>query len=108
MFVMMSASSFLGVKFMAKVWELLDKAYTSMDSGDKKSAQHLIEEALSHDLQNIVAWEAYIGTLNTQPELERLKGMVQAIWESHVRDQDFLMANRRYILRRLDERINSL
>jgi hypothetical protein len=103
----MTASS-LGVKFMPKVWELLDKAYSFMDLGDKKSAQNLIEEALSHDLQNIVAWEAYICTLTTRSELEGLKGMVQSIWESHVRDQDFLMANRRYLLRRLDERINSL
>jgi hypothetical protein len=93
---------------MPKVWELLDKAYALMDSGDKKSAQDLIEEALSHDLQNIVAWEAYMGTRNTRAELEGLKEMVQAIWASHVRDQDFLMANQRYILRRLDERINSL
>ena len=93
---------------MPKVWELLDKAYALMDSGDKNSAQDLIEEALSHDLQNIVAWEAYMGTRNTRAELEGLKGMVQAIWASHVRDQDFLMANQRYILRRLDERINSL
>ena len=93
---------------MPKVWELLDKAYSFIDSGDKKSAQNLIEEALSHDLQNIVAWEAYICTLTTRPELEGLKGMVQAIWESHVRDQDFLMANKRYLLRRLDERINNL
>jgi len=93
---------------MPKVWELLDKAYAFMDSGDKKSAQNLIEEVLSHDLQNIVAWEAYMGTRNTRAELEGLKEMVQAIWASHVRDQDFLMANQRYILRRLDERINSL
>jgi len=93
---------------MPKVWELLDRAYAFMDSGDKKSAQGLIEEALSHDLQNIVAWEAYISTRNTRSELEGLKEMVHAIWESHVRDQDFLMANKRYILRRLDERINNL
>ena len=93
---------------MPKVWELLDKAYAYMDSGDRQSAQDLIEEVLSYDLQNIVAWEAYISTRNTRSELEGLKEMVHVIWESHVRDQDFLMANRRYILRRLDERINNL
>ena len=93
---------------MPKVWELLDKAYAFIDTGDKKSAQDFIEEALSHDLQNIVAWEAYISTRSTRSELEGLKEMVQVIWESHVRDQDFLMANKRYILRRLDERINNL
>ncbi|MCJ7432478.1 MAG: hypothetical protein MUO77_03230 [Anaerolineales bacterium] len=93
---------------MPKVWELLDRAHMCKESGDKGSAQNLIEEALSHDLQNIVAWEAYIDTLNTQPELERLKDMVHFIWASHVRDQDFLNANKRYLLRRLDERMNSL
>ncbi len=93
---------------MAKVWELLDRAQLFMESGDTKSAQNLVEEALSKDLQNIVVWEAYIDTLRTRSELERFKGIVQVIWEAYVRDQDFLMANRRYILRRLDEHINNL
>jgi hypothetical protein len=93
---------------MPKVWELLDDASALLVSGHKESAQNLVEEALSYDLQNIVAWEAYISTLSTRSEIEKLKEVVHAIWESHVRDQDFLMANRRYILRRLDEHMENL
>ena len=93
---------------MPKTWELLDRASLLMTYGDKEGAQNLVEEALSHDLQNIVAWEAYIDTINTRSEAERIKEFVQVIWETHVRDRDFLMANRRYILRRLDEQIKKM
>jgi hypothetical protein len=99
---------FFGVNLMAKIWELLDKAYVLINTGHINQARFIIEQILSRDPQNIEAWEVYIGTFDSASDLERLKDSVDSIWESQVREKDYLNANRKYILRRLDERIGSL
>lgn len=93
---------------MAKVWELLDKAYLLINAGHVSQARFIVEQIISRDPQNIEAWAVYIGTFDTDSELENLKDVVESIWESRVQEKDYLNANRRYILRRIDERIVSL
>ena len=93
---------------MARVWELLDKAYLLVNAGYLHQAQLIVERIITRDPQNIEAWDILIRTYNTIPDLEELKGGVDVIWKSRVRGKDYLNANRRYILRRINERIASL
>jgi hypothetical protein len=93
---------------MARVWDLLDKAYLLVNAGYMSQARSIINQIIARDPQNIEAWEVYIGTFSTSSDLERLKGTVESIWESRVRGGDYLNANRRHILRRINERIASL
>ena len=93
---------------MSRVWELLDKAYLLIGAGHVYQARFIIEQIISRDPQNIEAWEIYINTFNTTSDLEKLKDVVELVWESKVRGKDYLEANRSYILRRVNERIASL
>ena len=93
---------------MARVWELLDKAYLLINAGHVHQARFVINQIISRDPQNIEAWEVYISTFDTASDLEKLKDVVESLWESRVQDKDYLNANRRYILRRVDERITGL
>ena len=93
---------------MAKVWELLDKAYLLVNAGYLRQAQLIVDRIISRDPQNIEAWDILIRTYSTVSDLEELKRGVDVIWTSRVRGKDYLNANRRYILRRINERITSL
>ena len=93
---------------MAKVWELLDKAYLLVNAGYLRQAQLIVDRIISRDPQNIEAWDILIRTYSTVSDLEELKRGVDVIWTSRVRGKDYLNANRRYILRRINERIANL
>ena len=93
---------------MARVWELLDKAYLLVNAGYLRQAQLIVDRIISRDPQNIEAWDILIRTYSTVSDLEELKRGVDVIWISRVRGNDYLNANRRYILRRINERITSL
>jgi Tfp pilus assembly protein PilF len=90
---------------MARVWDLLDKAYLLINAGHMYQARSIINQIIARDPQNIEAWDVYIRTYTSISDLENLKGTVDLIFRSKVRDGDYLNANRRYILRRIDERI---
>lgn len=93
---------------MARVWELLDKAYLLINAGYPYQARTIVNQILTRDPQNIEAWEVYITTYTTTSDLENLKDLVELLWKSKVRGKDYLNANRSYILRRINERIASL
>jgi hypothetical protein len=93
---------------MAKVWELLDKAYILINAGYAYQARYIIDQIIARDPQNIEAWEVYISTFDAASDLEELKGAVESIWNARVLEKDYLNANRRYILRRINERIANL
>lgn len=93
---------------MARAWELLDKAYLLINAGYAYQARSIINQIIARDPQNIEAWDAYISTFDTASDLEQLKDAVESIWESRVREGDYLNANRRYILRRINDRIAGL
>lgn len=93
---------------MARVWELLDKAYLLVNAGYLYQARLIVDRIINRDPQNIEAWDILIRTYSTLSDLEELKGEVDVIWKSRVRGKDYLNANRRYILRRINERIVSL
>jgi hypothetical protein len=93
---------------MAKSWELLDKAYMLVNAGHVPQAQYLIHKVITHNPQNIEAWELYISTVETQSDLEQLKDAVESLWASGAQAEDYLDANRRYILRRINERMHAL
>ena len=93
---------------MAKTWELLDKVYLLINTGHIYQARSIINQIIARDPQNIEAWDVYIGTFNTIDDLEELKDAVESIWECRVQEGDYLNANRRYILRRIDDRIAAL
>lgn len=93
---------------MARVWELLDKAYLLINAGYPYRARTIVNQILTRDPQNIEAWDVYINTYTTTSDLENLKDMVELLWKSKVRGKDYLNANRSYILRRINERIANL
>jgi hypothetical protein len=93
---------------MAKAWELLDKTYLLINAGFNDQARQIVRQVISRDPQNIEAWEIYIGTIDKSVDLEKLKEVVDIMWESGARENDYLEANRNYILRRIDERITNL
>ena len=93
---------------MPKTWEIFDKANLLIKAGYANQARTLIEEIILREPQNIEAWEMYICMFNDRSELENLKKKIFRIWKSCVRDKDYLMANRTYILRYLDKRIENL
>lgn len=105
---MMYATSNLKEIIMAKIWELLDKAYILINAGYVYQARFIIDQIIARDPQNIEAWEVYIGTFDAPSDLEELKDSVESIWSTRVQEKDYLNANRRYILRRINERIASL
>ena len=93
---------------MTRTWELLDQAYLLINAGYAYQARSIINQIIARDPQNIEAWDVYISTFDTAADLEELKESVESIWESRVQEGDYLNANRRYILRRIDDRIANL
>jgi len=104
---MLSSSKVWSIQ-MARAWELLDKAYLLINAGYPNQARAILNQILARDPQNIEAWEVYINTCETSLDLEKLKDAVELIWRSKVRGKDYLNANHRYIMRRINERITSL
>ena len=93
---------------MAKVWELIDKAYMLSNAGYMHQARSIVNRIIARDPQNVEAWDICINTYDSVSDLEDLKRAVKAIWASRVRGKDYLNANRRYILRRINQRIGKL
>ncbi len=93
---------------MAKLWELLDKAYYFISKDRPEEAQHILDQVISVDPQNMDAWDAYIHICNTQRDLEGLRNHIVNVWNSEVRDRDYLMATKRFVLQRLEDKMNSL
>jgi hypothetical protein len=97
-----------GVIIMTKLWEMLDQAYYFIGKNRSTEARSILEQVLSADPQNMEAWDAYIHICNTQNDLEGLRNHIVDVWNSGVRDRDYLLATQRFVLQRLDEKINSL
>ncbi len=93
---------------MPKLWEMMDEAYNFINSNCYHQAQDVLEQVLSVDPQNMEAWTAYIHTCNTQSDLERLRDHILDVWETRVRNNDYLFATQRFVLQRLDEKLKSL
>jgi hypothetical protein len=92
---------------MAKVWELLDQTYYFIGKKKYREAQSILDKILYMDPQNVDAWDAYIRICSTPNDLEKLRGYIAQVWETRVRDQDYLQATQRYILQRVDEKMGS-
>ena len=93
---------------MAKLWEMLDRAYYFIGNNCPEEAQDILDQVLSADPQNMDAWDAYIRICNTQRDLEGLRNHIFNVWASQVRDRDYLHATQRFVLQRLEEKMNSL
>jgi len=93
---------------MAKIWELLDQAYFYINKNRHSEAQYILDQVLSTDPQNMDAWDAYIHICNTQDDLEDLRNHIVNTWDSEVRERDYLLATQRFVLQRLEEKMNSL
>ncbi|MDO8752759.1 MAG: hypothetical protein Q7J80_02605 [Anaerolineales bacterium] len=93
---------------MAKVWELLDQAHYYIGKSYYADAQNILDQILNADPQNVEAWDAYIRICTTQNDLEDLRNHIDNVWQTRVRDQDFLHAKQRFVLQRLNEKINTL
>ena len=93
---------------MPKLWELLDEAYECIGDSRYDDAQSILRIALSVDPQNVDAWNAYIQICETAGELEQLRQYIHNVWKKHVRGNDYLFATQRFVLQRLDEKLNSL
>jgi hypothetical protein len=93
---------------MAKIWELLDQAYYYINKNHRTEAQYILDQVLSADPQNMDAWDAYIHICETQDDLADLRNHIVNVWDSEVRDRDYLFATQRFVLQRLDEKMNSL
>ena len=93
---------------MAKLWEMLDQAYYFIGKNRHSEAQRILDQVLSADPQNMDAWNAYIHISNTHRDLEGLRKHIIKVWNSGVRDSDYLLATQRFVLQRLEEKRNSL
>lgn len=93
---------------MPKIWEMLDQAYFYIGKNCQVEAQYILDRILAADPQNMDAWDAYINICNTQGDLEDLRSRIFSIWDVRVRDQDYLLATQRFVLQRLEEKMNSL
>jgi hypothetical protein len=93
---------------MAKLWEMLDQAYYFIGNNRHTEAQRILDQVLSTEPQNMEAWDAYIRISNTQHDLESLRKHIINVWKSDVRDRDYLLATQRFVLQRLEEKMNSL
>jgi hypothetical protein len=102
------SSKIKGVTSMAKLWELLDQAYYFIGKNRPEEAQDILDQVLSADPQNMDAWDAYIRICNTERDLEGLRNHIVNVWDSQVRDRDYLQATQRFVLQRLEEKKNSL
>lgn len=90
---------------MAKIWELLDQTYYLISVRQFPEAQLILDEILRMDPQNMDAWEAYMRMCTTRGDYEGLKNYIKKIWATRVRDDDYLQAKQRFILQRVDERM---
>jgi hypothetical protein len=97
-----------GAKFMPKLWEMLDKAHYYINKNRQVEAQYILDQVLSADPQNVEAWDAYIHISNTQDDLEDLRDYIFSVWDNKVRGRDYLLATQRFVLQRLEEKMNSL
>jgi hypothetical protein len=93
---------------MAKLWEMLDQAYYYIGNNSFTEAQYILDQVLSADPQNMDAWDAYIRISNTQHDLEGLRNYIVNVWDSGVCDHDYLLATQRFVLQRLEQKMNSL
>ena len=93
---------------MAKLWEMLDQAYYLIGKNRYSEAQRILDQVLSVDPQNVDAWNAYIHICSTPSDLEVLRKHIIKVWNSKVRDRDYLFATQRFVLQRLEEKRNSL
>ncbi len=93
---------------MAKIWELLDQTYYLISVRQFPEAQLILDEILRIDPQNVDAWEAYMRMCTTRGDFEGLKNYIKKIWATRVRDDDYLQAKQRFILQRVDERMQSV
>jgi len=93
---------------MAKIWELLDRANIYIGLKCYSEAQIILDEVLRMDPQNMEAWDAYMRMCSTQGDFEGLKNYIRIIWETRVRDEDYLMAMQRFLLQRVDERMQGI
>jgi hypothetical protein len=96
-----------GSTTMAKLWEMLDEAYYFINKNHFYEAQDVLDRILSADPQNVEAWDAYINTCKTRRDLELLRSHILHVWQTRVRN-DYLLATQRFVLQRLDEKMNSL
>ena len=92
---------------MPKLWEMLDEAHEYINENSYVEAQDILERILYVDPQNVDAWNAYIHICNTEYDLRRLRGYIVNVWNTRVQN-DYLFATKRFVLQRLDEKINSL
>ncbi len=93
---------------MAKIWELLDQAYHLIGLRQFSEAQIILDEILRMDPQNMDAWEAYMRMCTTLGDYEGLKNYIKKIWATRVHDDDYLLAMQRFLLQRVDERIQGI
>ncbi|MCZ2123195.1 MAG: tetratricopeptide repeat protein [Anaerolineales bacterium] len=93
---------------MAKLWELLDEVYNLINKNRYQEAQVILDQILKLDPQNVEAWDAYIRSCATRGDLEGLRSYISTVWETRVRDRDYLQAKQRFVLQRLDEKLNAL
>ncbi len=93
---------------MAKLWELLDQAYYLINKNQFSEAQAILDQILHADPQNVDAWDAYIRICTTRGDLEGLRLYITKVWETRVRDRDYLQATQRFVLQRLDDKLNAL
>jgi len=93
---------------MAKLWEMLDQAYYFINKNRLAEAQYILDQVLAADPQNMDAWDAYINISNTPDDLENLRCHIFNVWNAKVRERDYLLATQRFVLQRLEEKMNSL
>jgi Flp pilus assembly protein TadD len=93
---------------MAKIWELLDQAYDNIRKDQYTDAKNVLDKILRTDPQNVEAWDAYISICKTRHDLEGLRNHIVKVWETRVRDHDYLYATQRFVLQRLDDKLENL
>jgi hypothetical protein len=93
---------------MAKIWELLDQAHYLIRIRHFEEAQLILDEILRMEPQNMDAWDAYMRMCTTRGDFEGLKHHIRTIWATRVRDDDYLQAMQRFLLQRVDERMQGV
>ena len=92
---------------MSKLWEMLDKAYEHIRGNSYEEARDILEEVLFTDPQNVDAWAAYIHICDTEQDLNQLRSYIINVWKTRVHN-DYLLATKRFVLQRLEEKMSSL
>jgi Tfp pilus assembly protein PilF len=92
---------------MSKLWEMLDKAYEHIGENSYEEARNVLEQVLFNDPQNVDAWAAYIHICNTERDLKQLRDYIINTWKTRVHN-DYLLATKRFVLQRLEEKMSSL